>query len=245
MTDKLSTGQAIGKLPRARARFLAQAIQLEEEGVSDVIKMAIYFSLFLFIAIVIWAAFTTVNEVTIARGEAVPADYIHDIQHLEGGIVSEIAIRNGDQVKPGDLLIRFALPVSQADYDQLQIRKATLTLNLERLLAIENDRKPAFGATGKHYPDLAAKEMASYSAQIASVDSELDVLKTQTSQRQSELRRQKNQVIALKKEISLLQKQVDMREILAEKHVVSQTDLLATKSQLASAESQLKSVRQD
>ncbi len=231
------------KLPRARARFLAQAIQLEEEGFASIISTTIYFSLFLFIAIVIWASVTTVNEVTIAKGEAVPAGYIHDIQHLEGGIVSEIAVRNGDQVKPGDLLIRFALPVSQADYEQLQVRKATLSLSLERLLAIEENRQPDFGETGKNYPGLAAKNQSSYSAQIASVDSELEVLKAQANQKESELRRQKNQVNSVKKEISLLQTQVNMREKLASKHIVSQTDLLATKSQLASTQSQLRSVQ--
>jgi membrane fusion protein, adhesin transport system len=243
MSATLTTGQSTEKLPRARARFLAQAIQLEEEEVSDIVKAAIYFSLFLFIAIITWAALTSVNEVTVAKGEAVPDGYIYNIQHLEGGIVSEIAVRNGDPVQPGDLLIRFALPVSKADYEQLQIRKATLVLNLERLTAIEEDRKPNFGNIGKQFPDLAAKEMASYYAQIASTNSELNVLKTQTSQRKSELLQQKNQVKALEKEIGLLQKQVDMRETLAAKHIVSQTDLLNTKSQLASRESQLKSIQ--
>jgi HlyD family type I secretion membrane fusion protein len=233
----------IGTLPRARARFLAQAIQLEEQGVSEIIKTAIYFSLFLFIAIVIWAAFTTVNEVTVAQGEVVPTGYIHDVQHLEGGIVSEIVVRNGDQVKPGDRLIRFAMPVSQADYEQLQVRKASLSLKLERIRAVEEVRKPDFSEFEKNYPDLADKEMASYYAQIASVSSELAVLKAQTNQRKSELLRQKNQVSALKREISLLQKQVDMREELARKHIVSKTDLLEKKSRLASIDSQMESVQ--
>jgi HlyD family type I secretion membrane fusion protein len=236
------TDQTISKLPRARARFLAQAIQLEEQGVSDIIKTAIYFSLFLFIAIIIWASFTSVNEVTIARGSVVPSGYIHDIQHLEGGIVSEISVRNGDQVNPGDSLIKFSMPVSQADYEQLQIRRANLSLNLERAVAIEQNRKPDFGKLADQYPTLASKEMASYYAQIASEKSELEVLKSQTSQRKSELRRQKNQVNALNQEIKLLQQQVAMREKLTASHVVSQTDLLTTKSQLASVVSQLRSV---
>jgi len=237
------TDQPVTKLPRARARFLAQAIQLEEQGVSGVIKAAIYFSLFLFIAIVFWASLTSVNEVTTAKGEVVPSGYIHDIQHLEGGIVSEISVRNGDQVTPGDSLIKFSMPVSQADYEQLQIRRANLSLNLERITAVEEGRIPAFGELGNQYPDLASKEMASYHAQIASVNSEIEVLKSQTNQRKSELRRQKNQVNALKKEIKILKQQVAMREKLTAKHIVSQTDLLSTRSQLASLESQLMSVK--
>ncbi len=228
---------------RARAHYLDQAIQLEEHGVPEVIKTAIYFSLCLFIALFIWAAFTQVNEVSITRGEAVPNGYIHDIQHLEGGIVSEIAVRDGDQVNPGDLLVRFAEPVSQADYEQFHIRKATLTLTMARLQATQENRKPDFGETGRQYPNLAAKEMASYYAYRASLESELNVLESQTRQKQSELRRQRNQVQALQKEIALLQKQVDMREKLTAKHVVSQTDLLTTKSQLAGTQSQIRSVQ--
>lgn len=242
MTTSSLPSHSPKQLPRARARFLAQAIQLEEDGISNIIKITIYFSLFLFIAIVVWASFTTVNEMTTAQGEAVPSGYIHDIQHLEGGIISEIAVRNGDSVKKGDLLIKFAQPVSQADYEQLMVRKATLLLTQERLLAIEQKREPDFGKTAVHYPILASKEKANFYAQLKSKKSEIDVLKTQTQQRKSELRRQKNQVTSLKKEIVLLKKQVEMREKLAAKHVVSQTDLLATKSQLASAQSQLNSV---
>ena len=242
MSTSSIPSQSPKQLPRARARFLAQAIQLEEEGISNIIKVTIYFSLLLFIAIIVWASFTTVNEMTTAQGEAVPSGYIHDIQHLEGGIISEIAVRNGDAVKQGDLLIKFAQPVSQADYEQLLVRKTTLLLTQERLLAIEQNRKPDFGKMEIQYPVLASKEMANYFAQLKSSHSEIDVLKNQSKQRQSELRRQKNQVVSLKKEIVLLKKQVAMREKLAAKHVVSQTDLLSTKSQLASAQSQLNSV---
>ncbi len=246
MTDQhapsLSKNQAIAKLPRARARFLAQAIQLEEQGVARIISLAIYFSLFLLIAIIFWASQTYVNEVTVASGEVIPSGYIHDIQHLEGGIVSEIAVRNGDLVQPGQLLIRFAEPVSQADFEQLKIRKATLMLNLERVLAIDEQRKPDFGATGKRYPDLSAKATASYYAQIASIDSELAVLNSQINQRKSELQQQKNQVAALNKEIELLQEQVNIRAKLAAKNIVSQTELLSSKTQLAGTASELKSV---
>ena len=242
MTTSSVPSQSPKQLPRARARFLAQAIQLEEEGVSNIIKLAIYFSLFLFLAIIVWASVTEVNEMTIAEGEVVPSGYIHDIQHLEGGIISEIAVRNGDAVLKGDLLIKFAQPVSQADYEQLMVKKLALLLAQERLIAIKQNREPNFGQIAIQYPILASNELASYYAQLKSNNSEIDVLKAQSRQRQSELRKQKNQVISLKKERELLEKQVEMREKLAAKHVVSQTDLLATKSQLASVQSQLKAV---
>ena len=55
--------------PRARARFLAQAIQLEEHPPSAVIRSAIYFSVVMLVAGVVWAWATHVNEVTVDYGE--------------------------------------------------------------------------------------------------------------------------------------------------------------------------------
>ena len=92
-------GKGQAGLPRARARFLAQAIELEESGSSGIIGMAIYLSVALLIGAIVWAWWTEVSEVTTTRGEVLPAGLIHDIQHLEGGIVSEIRVREGDRVE--------------------------------------------------------------------------------------------------------------------------------------------------
>ncbi len=230
-------------LPRARARFLAQAIELEEEGSSSTIRNAIFFSFFLLFAVIVWMAVTEVNEMSVSRGEVVPAGYIHNIQHLEGGIVSEVAVHNGDSVKKGDLLVGFAPPATRSEYGQLTSRRATLILSLTRLHALEADKEPDFGELGKEYPELAKKQLESYQAQAANFKHELSVIKAQVNQKNSELSRQKNQIKTQKKEVGLLKEQVTMREKLATKHIVSETDLLSTKSSLASAESQLKSIQ--
>lgn len=230
-------------LPRARARFLAQAIQLEEEGSSDTIRNAIFFSFFLLFAVIIWMAVTEVNEMSVSRGEVVPAGYVHNIQHLEGGIVSNVAIRNGDSVKKGELLVSFSPPATRAEYGQLASRRASLLLSLERLHALEAGKEPDFGALGEEYPELAIKQLESYKAQAANFKRELSVIEAQVNQKKSELTKQKNQIKAQDKEVGLLKEQVAMREKLAIKHIVSETDLLSTKSSLAAAESKLKSIK--
>ena len=155
-------------IPRARARFLAQAIQLGEEGLSTTIRNAIFFSGFLLLASIIWMTVTEVSEMSVSRGEVVPAGYIYNIQHLEGGVVSEVAVHNGDSVKKGDLLVRFSLPATQSEYGRLSSRQASLKLSLERLRAIEIGQRPEFGDLGEKYPELASKQMDSYRAQVVS-----------------------------------------------------------------------------
>ncbi len=239
--DQLS-GQQSG-LPRARARFLAQAIQLEEEGSSDTVRNAIFFSFFLLFAVIVWMTVTEVNEMSVSRGEVIPAGYVHNIQHLEGGIVSEVAIHNGDSVRKGDLLVGFALPAMQSEYGKLASRRATLMLSLSRLRGLEESVLPDFGELGTEYPDLAEKQLASYRAQAANFKHELSVITAQVNQKNSELRQQKNQIRTQKKEVGLLKEQVVMRQKLATKHIVSETDLLSKKSSLASAEGKLRSIK--
>ncbi len=246
MVDRIFSAPEISHqsaLPRARARFLAQAIELEEEGVPGIVQASIYFIGMLFLSFIVWMALTQVNEVTVSRGEVIPAGYIHDIQHLEGGIVKDIWVRDGDQVNKGDLLISFSPPASTSEYEQLDTRRAALELELEQLLAAKNSREPDFGRLLTSHPDLTMKFMAGYKAGQASLESELNVSQARIKQRGSELRREINQVNALKKEVQLLQKQVDMRRELAVRSVVSKTDLLANESRLAEAESRLNSTK--
>lgn len=229
-------------LPRARARFLAQAIQLEESEPSVIIRIAVWFSAFILLAAVLWARSTHLSEVTVAPGEVVPAGLIHEVQHLEGGMVSEIAVRNGDRVQKGSLLLRFAPPASQSEYEQTLIRRGALKLESERLQAIIEKRQPDFGETGRQFPDLARKQMMIFQAQTASYESELKVIDAQIRQRTTELLRQQHQSESIRSEIGLLKEQVDIRSKLKNHQIVARTELLTTQSRLAEAESERRTI---
>ena len=185
-------------LPRARARYLAQAIQLEESNPPNVIPAAVATTIFLLFSIIFWAALTKVSEVAIADGEVVPAGLIHNVQHLEGGIVSELLVRNGDQVKKGDVLLRFVSSSSGPELEQMRIRRTNLLLQGERLQALVEERNPDFSFAGKRYDELMRKQLTIYQSQVKSKQSELAVIESQIRQRQREITRQKNQVKGLK-----------------------------------------------
>jgi len=126
-------------MPRARARFIAQAIQLEEEGISETVKYSVYSVMALLVLILIWMSLTQISEVTVTSGKVVPVGYIHNIQHLEGGIVGNIHVQDGDRVEAGDLLVSFAPPATESDFDQLAIRKVFLEFDIARLAALHDN----------------------------------------------------------------------------------------------------------
>jgi len=219
-------------LPRARAHYLNQAIQLEETTPIKIINIAIMFSGILLVSLITWAHFTQIKEVATTRGEVIPADLIHNVQHLEGGIVSEILVRNGDYVEVGDTLLRFAPPATMADLEQMTVRHASLVLQQERLLALIENRKPEFGKEGLAYPDLAKQQNTIYHAQLNSNKHKISVIDHQIAQKQSEKKRSLNQSGIMEKEVELLEEQVEIRKQLNKTGVVARDELLTTQIQL-------------
>ncbi len=218
---------------RARARYLNQALQLEEPHPGGIIGAAILVSTGLLFGALAWASVTRVDEVAHAPGEVVPAGYIHDVQHLEGGIVAAIHIRNGDHVQRGQPLLSLAPATTRGEYERLRTRAATLTLEAERLQALLGEREADFTELEKDYPRLAARQRAILLAQRAQLADDLALIDTRIRQRRSELRRQRNQARAIRDEIRLLREQVEMRGKLAKQSLVSKTELLAARQRLA------------
>lgn len=219
-------------LPRARAHYLNQAIQLEESTPTNIINIAIMFSGALLIALVLWAHLTQIKEVSMTRGEVIPAGLVHNVQHLEGGIVSEILVRNGDFVNTGDTLLRFAPPETMSELEQMSVRYASLLFQQERLLALIENREPEFDLTKKTYPNLAAQQKIIYKAQLNSQLQKVAVIDQQIEQKKSEKQRSLNQSIIMKEEVELLKEQVKIRKRLNKNGVVARDELLTTQIQL-------------
>ena len=219
-------------LPRARAHYLNQAIQLEETSPIGIINIAIAFTGVLLLAFILWAHFTKIKEVSVTRGEVIPADLVHNIQHLEGGIVSKILVRNGDHVQAGDTLLELAPPAAISDLEQMSVRYASLKLQRERLLALMENREPQFGRTGEDYPDHAKQQQIIFQAQRDSQQQKLAVIDQQIEQKKSEKQRALNQYTIMKKEVALLQEQVDIRKGLNKNGVVARDELLSTQIKL-------------
>lgn len=124
--------------------------QFEDElkGPSMVIWLAAG-SLFLF---VFWAAFAWVDEIVRAPGSVISSSRPQIIQNLEGGILAELTVREGDIVNPGDVLARLHGTEFQTSVDDLRDQIAALDI---RRLRLEAELAGAFDFQVS--PDLAAR----------------------------------------------------------------------------------------
>ena len=84
---------------------------------------------------VIWANFSQLDEVSVAMGEVIPQGKIKVIQHLEGGIIEEIFVTEGDWVTKGQTLMQLDLASSGTNKAELQVRLDSQLLIRARLIA--------------------------------------------------------------------------------------------------------------
>ena len=98
----------------------------------------ITFSLFAFTA-VIWMFLFDIDIISNADGQVIPAGDVKTIQHLEGGIIDQILIKESDIVKKEDPLVILAATASEVDVDEAQVQIDAKIIESIRLEAEIND----------------------------------------------------------------------------------------------------------
>jgi adhesin transport system membrane fusion protein len=158
------------------------------------------------IVFVLASAFIPLDEVTRADGKVIPSGQTQVVAHLYGGIVQDILVREGDEVKPGQVLLRIDNRDSQADFGETRARMAALGARAARLraeasesaeVAIPDDIAAAS-------PQAAALERQFFRARRESLVSELKGLEEQLTQREQELKQQEAIVSSLEKKLASL-----------------------------------------
>ena len=82
------------------------------------------FSAFTFIAI-IWSFIFQIDIVSNAEGQVIPVGEVKTIQHLEGGIIEKILVKESEYVETGQPLVILAATASEVDVEELQVRMDT------------------------------------------------------------------------------------------------------------------------
>ena len=80
-------------------RFLAQSIRLKEAASPRLVRATMAVVSLSVLGFIGWAAFANIHEIARTPGEVVPTGFQQVVQHLEGGIVREILVQEGDTVE--------------------------------------------------------------------------------------------------------------------------------------------------
>ncbi|MFJ7286440.1 HlyD family type I secretion periplasmic adaptor subunit [Pseudomonas sp. NPDC099000] len=200
------------------------------EDAPRVVRLTIWAIIGFFIFLMLWANYAVIDEVTKGDGKAIPSSKIQKIQNLEGGIVSELFVTEGQIVEAGAPLIRlddtrFASNVGETEADRL-----SMLLRVERLSAEVDDRALNFPADVlKAVPTQAASEESLYISRRQQLYDEIGGLKEQLIQRQQELREFTSKQSQYRNALSLQRQEINMSEPLVAQGAVSPVEVLRLK----------------
>lgn len=90
-------------------------------------------ALFLLAVSLVWAAVAQLDIVAVAQGKLVPQSYVKIVQPAEAGIIQEILVREGEQVKAGQVLMRLDSTLSLADLETIRNEYRQKSLALRRI----------------------------------------------------------------------------------------------------------------
>ncbi|WP_339462992.1 HlyD family type I secretion periplasmic adaptor subunit [Pseudomonas sp. EA_105y_Pfl2_R69] len=200
------------------------------EDAPRVVRLTIWSLIAFFVFCLLWAHFAVVDEVTRGDGKAIPSSRLQKIQNLEGGIVAELFVREGQIVEVGDPLLRlddtrFASNVGETEADRL-----ALLLRVERLSAEVQGRELLVSdEVREKVPRQADNEIELFNSRKQQLLNEVAGLEEQLIQRQQELREFASKQQQFRNSLELLRQEIRMSEPLVADGAISPVEVLRLK----------------
>ncbi|HEX7883254.1 MAG TPA: HlyD family type I secretion periplasmic adaptor subunit [Afipia sp.] len=200
-------------------------------------RMLLWTSCALLATFLIWAHFAVLDEVKRGSGRVVPSRQMQVVQSLEGGIVGDILVREGDIVQQGQSLMRIDDTKFASEFGEIRERRAAMAARVARLDA------EARGRTEITFPDEVDKVVP------AAVATEASVFKMRGQKVAQDIDVLNQQVTRLTGSLKLLEREQTLTRKLYEQKVVPEIEMLrldrqATemKGQLAEAQSKIANI---
>lgn len=229
----LAPTKAARGVTRHKLRFLSHSVQLEEAGPPGFLTGIILIAAFFVVGAVAWATATNVTSAAQTSGTVVPMGTIYTVKHLEGGIVKDVLVRDGDHVAPGDLLVRLDDIASGADLDQLETRRLSLMAKSQRLRAEIGGYPESFAAIEEFDTVLVQDQRRLLNAARENFADEQNILHDRLEQRLLEVEALKEQTSGLTEQLASISEQAKIRQGLFEKGIGSRITMLETEREVA------------
>jgi adhesin transport system membrane fusion protein len=184
--------------------------------------------------LLIWANFAVLDEVTRGEGKVIPSRQVQILQSLDGGIVSEILVKEGQSVKIGDLLLKVDPTRMVSSLRENRSQYLALLAKSARLKALADGARfiPPSTVT-LEAPEIAEQERALYESRRAELDATMGVARQQSSQRSQELVSVRARREQASQSFNLTARELEMTRPLAKSGAISDVELLRLERDVA------------
>ncbi len=181
----------------------------------------------LVVLFLLWAAIAQVDEVTRGTGKVTPSRQVQVIQAVDGGIISEILVREGQAVEVGQLLFSIDTTRFTSSVRENRVQYLAMLTKAARLRALaEGSAFEAPPEVVKEDPALLEQERSLYNAKRNELDAQLGIARQQLAQRNQELVEVRSKREQAAQSYDLTAKELAMTKPLASSGAVSEVELL-------------------
>jgi len=202
-------------------------------------------SIIVFVAVALaWSYYAEIDEVTRGSGKVIPSRQIQVVQNLEGGIVSELLVKEGDQVKPQQVLLRIDDTRFASSFQENQLQVYALQAKIARLQA---ESKNQIFSLPDHLEAQAQNfwlsEQTLYHSRRQELESAIAVLKQQLAQKKQEIQESRSRQGHLQRSYNLANKELKITRPLVKQGVMSEVELLRLERQVNELKGDMESNR--
>jgi type I secretion membrane fusion protein, HlyD family len=216
-----------------------------------------------FVFAIIWASWAELDEVTRGEGKVIPSKQLQVIQNLEGGIVKNIFVREGEQVENGQELLQIDDTRFRSDFREKQQELVGLQGDVARLraeltsISVNNDttlpwreqvlikETPIVFPDGyeKVFPENVIRQHNSLKVNLNDLNNQLVIMGQQIEQKENEILEINNKIRTLIRSVGFAGREVEINRPLVKEGIVSQVDLLKMQRQLNDMQGELENAR--
>jgi membrane fusion protein, adhesin transport system len=204
------------------------------------LMMIVFIMVALFFSAIAWMNWAEIDVVVRGNGKVVPSRQVQIVQSLEGGVVSEILVKEGDLVKAKQALLKLSDVAFSSSFQENRLLFSELQARSIRLQA-EADGSDFDASMVKENidPVVLESEKSLFESNRRQLDETLSILSEQISQHESALEEAQSKERRLKKTLALLKQEIKIKKPLVENRIISEIEYLQLQQREAEAEGEL------
>lgn len=194
----------------------------------------------LLLLLLIWAAWAELDEVAAGQGQVIPSQRTQEIEHLEGGILDEVLVGEGDMVEKDAPLARIYNEASASQYRDALGKSLEQRVGIARLEAVLENREPVFDEDLKtRAPQIIRDQMRIHREREQQYRAELDMLEFQHTQKAQDVQEQKKRLEQVTSNLNLSREQLNIANSLLKRQLYSRVDFINLQQKVVSLEGDL------
>lgn len=191
-----------------------------------------------------WSYFSEIDDIVRSEGKVITTTNVQKISSLDGGVLKELYVKEGDKVKKGQLILKISDLNFKTDFKKNKYTRFALLAKIERLKAQSNQKKILKNTeVMKIDKSIMQNEIELFSNNEKKIEASINILEEQLQQKKNDLNDAYKNLTIVKRNYSLLIKEMKIKKPLVEERIISRVELLQLQRSMNDTESELKKIK--